>query len=106
MCCGNMALMMSETWCGGLRNNHAIEVYFYKYDGKFVLTAFSGLTKWASSFPQRVKPDLGHRKNGMQMPTDLDGSGIRPGSCAKGPYKFFSFPLFFWGRRASREEFD
>lgn len=94
MCCGN-TLNDVEDMVRRFANNPRYSKVYFNYDGKFVLTTFSG-DKMGTSFWQRVKSDLatGADPSTATEPTAL--ASVR-GMPSERPIQVFLVPAFFWG---------
>jgi len=94
MCCGNTADDV-EDMVRRFANNPRYSKVYFKHDGKFVLTTFSG-DKMGTSFWQRVKSDLA---TGANWSTATEPTALAPvrGMPREGPMHVFLVPAFFWG---------
>ncbi len=94
MCCGNTADDV-EDMVRRFANNPRYSKVYFKHDGKFVLTTFSG-DKMGTSFWQRVKSDLATGRN-WSAATDPTALASVRGMLREGPIQIFLVPAFFWG---------
>ena len=101
MCCGNSAADVEDMMRRFAGDPRYANVYF-KRDGKFVLTTFSG-DAHGTGFWKKVRADLAtgaHPSRSLQPEALASVSGA-PGSK---PLQIFFVPSFFWGGELPRKE--
>jgi glucan endo-1,3-alpha-glucosidase len=94
MCCGN-AMADVEDMVRRFANDSRYSQVYFKYNGKFVLTTFSG-DAMGTSFWQQVKSDLASGGN-PSTATQSAALAEIAGAPSNAPVNIFLVPAFFWG---------
>jgi glucan endo-1,3-alpha-glucosidase len=94
MCCGN-AVGDVEDMVRRFANDPRYSQVYFKYNGKFVLTTFSG-DAMGTSFWSQVKSDLA---TGSNPSTTTESAALAEvaGAPSNAPVSVFLVPAFFWG---------
>jgi glucan endo-1,3-alpha-glucosidase len=94
MCCGN-AMADVEDMVRRFANDPRYSQVYFKYNGKFVLTTFSG-DAMGTSFWSQVKSDLATGSN-PSTATESAALAEVAGAPSNAPVSIFLVPAFFWG---------
>ncbi len=94
MCCGN-AMPDVEDMVRRFANDPRYSQVYFKYNGKFVLTTFSG-DAMGTGFWSQVKSDLA---SGSNPSTSSESAALAEvaGAPSNAPVSIFLVPAFFWG---------
>ena len=94
MCCGN-AMADVEDMVRRFANDPRYAPFYFKYNGEFVLTTFSG-DAMGTAFWSQVKSDLA---SGGNPSTTTEPSALAEvaGAPSNAPVNIFLVPAFFWG---------
>jgi hypothetical protein len=94
MCCGN-AMADVEDMVRRFANDPRYSQVYFKYNGKFVLTTFSG-DALGTAFWSQVKSDLA---SGGNPSTSTESAALAEvaGAPSNAPLNIFLVPAFFWG---------
>ena len=94
MCCGN-ALADVEDMVRRFANDPRYSQVYFRYNGKIVLTTFSG-DNMGTAFWQQVKSDLASGGN-PSTATESQALAEVAGPPSNAPVNIFLVPAFFWG---------